>query len=416
MKKNVCFTFLALAIIIAFTSCTKTNPSSDNIHPITLPVNGLSVVGANNKFAFDFLRSTLQLDTSNSNKLISPLSIYLALSMVYNGADNATKDSISNALQLSGIDINTLNTFCQSLITQLPAEDSKVKLSIANSIWYRSTLQPLPSFLNITKNLYQASTEALDFNDPNSVNTINDWVAQNTNNKIQKVINATTPDDLMYLINAIYFNGTWQHGFNTTNTHTDNFYLQNGTIAAVPFMEQRFTTMAYSDSVFSLIELPYGSGNSFSMYISIPNNQQQPISTFASLMNENILANAISKMDSANVDLDIPKWEYAYSIDDMRPGLSMLGMGIAFTGNADFGKMYDITKTQVSITKATHKTYIKVNEEGTEAAAVTTIGMGTTSSIPSPAVKLNHPFLYSIVEKQTGVVLFAGIVNDPSVN
>ena len=323
-------------------------------------------------FAFNFLHATLQQDNCNNNKLISPLSIYLALSMVYNGADNATKDSIAKTLQLSGININDLNAVCNALITQLPQEDNKVKFSIANSIWYnKNSFQPLSSFLNVQQQYYNAEIQALNFNDPSSANIINNWAAEKTNNKIPKIIEQTSADDLMYLIDAIYFNGAWKYAFKTSDTYTGNFYLQDGSNKSVPFMKQNISVNYFSDNNFTLVELPYGGGKSYSMYIALPKNNQQPISTFASLMNENILTDAINKMDTVNMEVNLPKWEYAYSIDNMKPELAALGMEIAFDDAADFSAMYNPAQVNPRITSAIHKTYIKVNEEGTEAAAVT---------------------------------------------
>jgi serine protease inhibitor len=302
-----------------------------------LPANGTSVINANNHFAFDFLHTTLQRDIENTNKLISPLSIYLALSMVYNGAENATKDSMAKVLQLSGININDLNAVCNALITQLPEEDSGVELAIANSIWYNQNFfQPLNSFLNVVHNSYEAAIEALDFGDPVSVKKINDWVAENTNHKITKIINGTSSDDLMYLINAIYFNGAWQYKFTASNTRNEDFHLQDGSIKPVPFMQQKLMINYYNDGLFTLIELPYGGGKSYSMYIVLPKNNQQPVNTFTSLLDESALEDAISKKDSIVIDLHLPKWEYSYDIPDMKPELSALGMDIAFTQNADF--------------------------------------------------------------------------------
>jgi len=419
MKKIPSFIFLLLAIMSVVSSCKKTNPIPDeHTQTIVLPVNGADVINANNRFAFDFFRATLTQDPENTNKLISPLSIYLALSMVYNGADNATKDSIAKTLELSGIDIATLNAVCQSLLSQFPKEDNKVQLSIANSIWYRqNSYQPFPSFLNTVQNNYDASVQPLNFDNPTAVNTINNWVAQKTNNKIPKILESISSDDLMYLINAIYFKGAWKYAFKTSDTYNDIFNLQDGSTKSVPFMKQQIRTKMFSNSSFTMIELPYGGGKSFSMYILKPADANESLNTFASTMNETILANAVNEMDSSTVQLEMPKWEYSYEVADMKPELSMLGMGIAFGDNADFSKIYDPSQVKVYITKAIHKTYIKVNEEGTEAAAVTALGAGTTSvPAPPPIFKLDHPFVYSIVEKQTGAVLFLGMVNDPAGN
>ena len=420
MKKILSVIFPLMVIIFVVSSCTKTNPNpQERTQNIVLPANGAAVINANNQFAFDFFRATLTQDTENNNKLISPLSIYLALSMVYNGADNATKDSIANTLQMSGIDIASLNSVCLSLLSQFPQEDNKVQLSIANSIWYKqNSYQPFPSFLNTVQSNYDASVLTLNFDDPSAVNTINNWVAQKTNNKITTIIQSISPDDLMYLINAIYFNGAWKYSFKTSDTYNDIFNLQDGSTQSVPFMKQQLTAKMFGDSSFTMIELPYGGGKSFSMYVLEPTDRKETLSTFASSLNENILSNAISKMHSSTVQLEIPKWEYSYELEDMRPELSMLGMNIAFSGNADFSKIYDPSQVKVYISKAIHKAYIKVNEEGTEAAAATVIVIRPTVSIPMPPpiFKLDHPFVYSIVEKQTGTVLFLGMVNDPNAN
>ncbi|HVX26519.1 MAG TPA: serpin family protein [Parafilimonas sp.] len=417
MRKIISFSSIVLLAGCAFASCKKDSTVPDVTKTIVLPSNGSSIVNANNVFGFNFLHSTLQFDNSNGNKLVSPLSIYMALSMVYNGAANATRDSIAKTLQLSGIDINDLNKVCNALITQLPSEDNKVKFSIANSIWYnKNSFQPLTSFLNTQQQFYNAETNALNFADPSSANTINNWVAEKTNQKIKSVIDATSPGDLMYLINAIYFNGAWKYAFKTSDTHADNFYLADGSSKSVSFMQQHLSVNYFSNDSFSLIELPYGGGNSYSMYIMLPKNNQQSISRFASTIDENSFTDGINKMDTVNINIYLPKWEYSYNIADMRPELAALGMGISFGDKADLSNMYNPAQVNPYITKAIHKTYIKVNEEGTEAAAVTSIAVGVTSVVPPPVLKIDHPFLYTIVEKQTGTILFTGIVNDPSLN
>lgn len=413
-KIKVLISFCFLVII---SSCNKPNPYvPDEIKTIVLPAGGQKVINANNKFAFDFFNSTVKYDSENNNKLISPLSIYLALSMVYNGANNATKDSIHNALQLSGIDINSLNVACRTLISMLPQEDNKVKLSIANSIWYsQNSYQPMPSFLDAVQNNYDASINPVNFADPSSLTKINDWVAGKTNNKIVKIIDNISSNDIMYIINAIYFNGAWKNAFKSSNTSNDNFYLQNGSTKSVPFMKQKLTVNMYKDSLFSMIELPYGGGKSFSMFILKPVDQLKSLNTFSQLLNQEYLKEAISKMDSTTLQLLMPKWECSYKIENMKPELDQLGMGIAFRNDADFSKLYDASQAKVFISKAIHKTYIKVSEEGTEAAAVTAIGMGVTAAPVFNSI-LDHPFVYAIIEKQTGAILFLGMVNDPEIN
>jgi serine protease inhibitor len=417
MKRiSVCYATVLL-LSIASISCKKSGVAPiDQTRTIALPAEGSSVVNASNAFAFHFLQATLIQDSVASNKLISPLSIYLALSMVYNGSNNATTDSMANVLRLSGIGLSSLNGVCQSLITQLPGEDNEVQFSIANSIWSNNkSYQPLPAFIDTTTTFYDAAIEPLDFSNPNSLSTINNWVSQHTNGKIPKALDEISPTDLMYLIDAIYFNGSWTNAFKTSDTKNANFYLADGSTKSAAFMYEKLTTSVYADTSMTIIELPYGGGKSYSMYVMLDRNQQEPVSTFASMMNADLLNNVISKMNAGTVEISIPKWEYSYSLDNMMPELSALGMGIAFGGQADFSKMYDPSQVSPYITKAVHKTYIKVNEQGTEAAAVTSIGIGLTDPA-NPVITFDHPFLYAIVEKQTGTVLFVGVLNDPSAN
>lgn len=406
-----------LILLITAPSCKKTTPVGDQTKTITLPAGGSTIITANNQLAFNLLQTTLQQDAMATNKLISPLSIYLALSMTYNGSAGATMDSMAKTLQIPGLDMNTLNTACKALIAQLPGEDNKVQLSIANSIWYRENVaQPLAPFLATTKDDYDATAQALDFKDPNSVNTINNWVAQKTNNKIPTIIQNISSTEVMFLINAIYFNGAWKNAFKTSDTRNDTFQLQNGSVETIPFMNQEITTKFYADGSFKMFELPYGGGKSYSMYILLPNDPHQSIASFASQMDQTHLSAAIGAMDSSTLGLEIPKWEYSYGIDNMQPELSQLGMGIAFSDRANFSNVYDPAQLAVKISRVIHKTYIKVNEVGTQAAGVTTVGLEPLSMPEIPLIQVNHPFLYSIVEKQTGAVLFLGVVNDPAQN
>jgi len=415
MKKSFFYAGLFIAAACFFLSCKKSgvNPPGDVTNTITLPANGTSAVAASNSFAFKFFQSALQNDAGGNNKLISPLSIYLALSMVYNGADNATKDSMATALQLAGFNINDLNQTCKALIDQLPGEDNKVTLSIANSIWYaKGNIQPLSSFLTVNSNYFNAGFQPLDFTNPSSVNTINNWASANTQGKIPTILTAIDPSDVMYLLNAIYFKGAWQYSFKPSDTYNDAFHLPDGSIVNVPFMKQVLTLNTFHGSQFDMAELPYGGGNSFSMFVISPNDKTIPFNQFAANLDATVIKSAVAGMSKVpGVTLLLPKWEYSYPIDDMRPELAALGMGIAFSNGADFSKMYN---TGVEIDKAIHKTYIKVDEVGTEAAAVTVIGITPTDVGPFNYFRLDHPFIYVIAEKQTGAILFTGILNDPS--
>jgi serpin B len=416
MRQNLRAGTLSACLILLFAltlpSCHK-DISSPTSKTLDLPPNSDEVITAGNNFAINFFQTVLQKDLSdNTNKLISPLSIYTALSMVYNGAAATTKDSMAKAMALAGIPAPRLNALIKALIEQMPHEDSKVQLSIANSIWYaQNRIQPKPAFLDTIRRDFAATMQAVDFTNPSAVKAINSWAAQQTHDKIPSILDRTSGDDLMYLVNAIYFNGSWKYSFKTEDTRNAPFYKQDGATTNVPFMNQKITLRKYTAANFTLVELPYGTGKAFDMYILLPNDRQQPLNSFALSLDLSSLTTAFSHLDSSSVRLSLPKWEYAWSIDDMIPNLTKLGMGIAFGGDADFSGIYS---ARVQITKAVHKTYIKVNESGTEAAAVTAIGVGFTSAPAQPApLTLDHPFVYLITEKQTGSILFMGLLNDP---
>ena len=401
-----------LLVSAALGSCRKTSPSPDVTRTLDLPAGSAPVITAGNRFAMNFFGTVLQSDTPGNNKLISPLSIYMALSMLYNGSEGATRDSMALALQQAGIPIDRLNAVNSALISQLPDEDSKVRLSIANSLWYQQNgPQPLPGFLDTIGVDYTGYLKALNFADPSSISTINSWVAGKTNNRIPSIIDILSPETIMVLVNAIYFNGPWHFDVKASNTNDQPFTLPDGSVKSVPTMGIESELRVYKDPAYTLLELPYGAGQSFGMYIVLPANQQQAVESFAGSFTAPILSAAITGLDSADVGVFLPKWQLSYSIPDFVPNLAALGMGIVATDSADFSGMFN---TPSHVSRAIHKTFIDVSEQGTEAAAATAVGVVTSVAPNRALIQVNHPFLYFIVEKQSGTVLFMGTINDPT--
>ena len=397
------------------TSCHKSVQSPDTSKTLDLPAGSPAVIAAGNQFALNFFGSLLQQDPTPDNKLISPFSIYMALSMVYNGSAGATSDSIAKTLALAGISTAELNAVNAALIKQLPSEDSKVTLSIANSLWYQQNgPQPVPGFLDSMTEDYSGYIQSLNFSSPASLTTINSWVAAKTDNKITNLLSTLNPANIMVLINAIYFNGTWQYAFNPMDTHDNTFFLSNGTTTSVPFMNQQANLWWFQDSDYTLLELPYGAGNSFDMYVVMP-NQKISLGSFATSFTSSTWATVLSHLDSQAVNLYLPKWQGSYLIPNAYPELATLGMGIAFGPDANFPAMFS---TPEEISQVVHETYIDVTETGTQAAAATAVTM-TSVDIGGgkpeiPVITINHPYLYFIVEKQTGAILFIGTMNNPS--
>lgn len=414
MKAKSFFPYLIgnLVVISFMTACNKSIVST-GFHPVTLPESGNQVIRAQNQFAFQLFQESLQQDSSSSNKLISPFSIYEDLSLAYNGSAGSTQAAMQNTMNLSGIRNDVLNSTNQALTLGLPKEDPLVRLNIANSIWYKNSgIQPLPPFLNIASEYYHAQVTGSDFSSA-TVNQINRWVSNATNGKINSIIDEIDPTDLMYLINAIYFKGQWKYSFDPKQTQNRSFATSNGASVQTPFMVQKNTFRYFQNSNLQIIELPYSSGD-FNMYVVLPSgtsNLQSLIFSF----DMNSFARDTGFLKPAAVQLYLPKWKYDYEIKNMIPELSKMGMSIAFSPHADFSNMYP-ANSGISITKVVHKTYIAVDEQGTEAAAVTGIGVGLTAVGPvtQTVMDVNQPFLYVIAEKNTGAVLFIGEVNNPA--
>jgi serpin B len=367
-----------------------------------------------NNFAFKFFHHTLQRDTKEDNQLISPLSAYLALSLVCNGAAGRTKDEMIRVLQLSGISVDELNTMNKALLKWFPAADKKVQLSIANSIWFNKDLPgPLKAFLDINKEYYNSHIQPLDFSDVKAAGTINAWVDKQTSHKISSILTQTSGHDLVYLVNAIYFNAAWSDEFDPNITSDSLFRPADGNEVRVPFMSRTGSFRLLEEEDFTLVELPYGDSQAYVMYLVLP-AAGQPIGQLAPAFGLQRLEGAFPRLYNKRVRLFLPRWEYAYSIEDMLPLLAELGMN-NIPGTADFSGMYP-PDLPVHLTKTIHKTYIKVGEKGTEAAAVTGMAMRSiTANIePPPTIRFDRPFLYLISDNKTGTILFMGKVGDPS--
>jgi serine protease inhibitor len=415
LQKRALSTCFILFVALSIASCKKDNNPTPGVDtPLNLPAGSSTVTTAANQFAFNLFQNVLQTEPPGTNNLISPLSIYMALCMTYNGAGSTTADSMAAAMDITGLPVGQLNAVCKAILQQMPKEDNKVQFLPANSIWYTQTgPQPGPAFVDTVTNEYLGTAQALDFTSPAAVNTINSWVAKNTDNKIPTILQSLDPSAEMLLVNAIFFNGSWLNAFKTGNTQDAPFYFSNGSSVSVPFMNQQVTLRAYVGPTFTLAELPYGTGKAFDMYLVIPNSETQPINNFAASLTADSLVNASTHLDSMTVRLTIPKWEYACSIDNLQPELTQMGMGIAFSNAANFAAMYP-TSPNDAISRVIHKTWIQVSETGTQAAAVTAVEMVLTSVAAPPTIRADHPFVYVITEKQTGMILFMGILNDPS--
>jgi len=376
----------------------------------TQPVDD-RLLTANTRFGFKLFSEVLK-QTPGQNVTISPSSVAIALSMTYNGASGETKQAMAQALELQGLTLQEINQGNAALETALENADPKVKLAIANSLWGRQGFQFRPEFLQQNRQFYGAEISTLDFGSPTAVRTINNWVSQRTEGKIPSIVDQLEPNDVLYLINAIYFKGNWTTQFDPGNTAFRPFFKLNETQEQHPFMSQTGNYRYVETAHFQSISLPYGDRR-LSMVILLPKADSSLAELQRNLTPEN-WQRWMQQMRSREGSIQLPKFKQEFSIG-LNDTLKSLGMGVAFDRNrAEFG---GISNEQIYINKVQHKTFIEVNEEGTEAAAATSVGIGVTSApIDGPfQMVCDRPFFYAIRDNQTGSLLFMGTMVDPQV-
>ncbi|MBE0649404.1 MAG: serpin family protein [Bacteroidales bacterium] len=408
MKKQI---WSLLFIFLILSTAGNNAFSQDTSDSISLNSNTKLLIRSNNQFGLDIFKEVATHTDSTQNFMISPLSATLALSMIYNGAEGTTKTAFENSFHFSGLSTDIINKSLNSLCKTLTETGPEVTFNLANSIWYNDSFRVDRRFLKVNEKYYDANVLALDFNNPGSVKMINYWVNGKTNGKIPTIIRKIDPMDKMILINTTYFKGKWLKEFNQANTTEEPFTLQNGKTIRVPTMMQETTLGYLSNDLFTAIELPYGNRN-FSMVLMLPNKGKrvQDIENAINQKTWNQWTNELQEKQKMYIHLPKFKFEFEKILND---ALSKLGLGIAFSNSADFSKINPTVPLNISMVK--QKTFIEVNELGTEAAAATAIIMKTTA-LRRESVFFNRPFLFAIKENTTNTILFIGRVMDPSQN
>jgi serpin B len=367
------------------------------------------VVAANTKFGFKLYKEILKQD-SNKNVFVSPTSVAIALSMTYNGASGETQQAMAKALELQGITLPTVNQANNALKASLENADPEVQLSIANSLWAKQGVTFKPDFMERNRQFYGAKVTELDFANAEATRTINNWVKENTRGKIDQVVDQLKPDDVLFLINAIYFKGNWTKKFDQNQTAERPFYLSNGTQKQHPMMSQSGKYRYYENETFQAVSLPYGKGR-LSLYVFLP-RENNSLDAFQQQLAVENWQQWMNQFRMRNGSIQLPRFKFDYDIQ-LNNALKVLGMESAFSDGADFSNM---TSASVAINEVKHKTFVEVNEEGTEAAAVTSVGVALTSAqMPEEPFQMvvNRPFFCAIRDNQTGTVLFMGSLREP---
>jgi len=373
------------------------------------------LVESDNNFGFKLFKEIIN-EEKDKNVFISPLSVAMALGMTYNGANGNTQDAMQKTLELSGLTLQEINDSYKNLTELLINLDPKVKFQIANSIWYREIFPVEDKFVDINKTYFDAEVRGLDFSKPDASNIINGWVNEKTNGKIEKIVDdVINPLTMMFLINAVYFKGIWTYEFDKSKTQDDTFTLPDGSKKSCKMMAQESEFQYFENDDFQAIDLPYGDGD-FRMTIFLPRLQNNVDSLIAELNQEN-WTKWINSFSKQKLTLQLPKFtiEYEIKLNDV---LKALGMEIAFDPEqADFTKMYkeEKVKANLYISKVKHKTFVQVDEEGTEAAAVTSVEMSIKAVMPPKLLmRIDRPFIFAIRENRSGTILFIGKIVEPT--
>ncbi len=408
--KTIPLFILAAFISMSFiSSCEKKQDTIPGPGYLTSDRKAAQLIGADNIFAWDLLRVTDSLN-NRDNYMISPLSVAMALGMTYNGAANETKQAFEHTLRLDGLSRSEINRIHGDLLTWLVRADPEVTLEIANSIWVDHLYTIMKSFADTNMYYYHATVSSLDFSDSRAVETINDWVTEKTHGKITRLLNEIPPEAAMYLINAIYFNGTWKYAFDADKTSDLAFYPGNSPSVNVRAMQMKSDVEYFRNDIFSAIELPYGKGN-FVMDVLLPSGDHSVSDVTAWLVDNNDGSWLENFSEARDLLVKLPKFKFKYETL-LNEALKDMGLDIAFTRAADFSGMLEKLKS-LAISRVIHKTYIDVNEKGTEAAAVTGVEISYTSVREPSSFIVDKPFLFIIRESGTGAVLFTGKVGRP---
>ena len=409
MKKKTFFSLLTFAMLFAISCESPYEPPQkiEPAQPIEMPAALTTRIAQGNEFAFNLFNKILQT-TDDKNVFISPLSVDFALGMMLNGANSETREEMKYVLRHSGLTDVQVNEYYRIMLDALPTIDPLTKLNIANSIWCNKEFPVRQSFLDVNARYFDAEIRNLDFSSPTALQTINAWAAQQTNNLIEEVLDAIDPDAVMYILNAIYFKGIWTTQFDRRNTAKATFFAENGNENQVYMMHiPEGTFPYYSNATAQFLDMSYGNG-AFSMTVILPHEWrtlQDVIDNLSSDYFNDIVENRFRQRTGVRVYFPRFRTEFEIELNDVLIALGMPSAFCVFT--ADFSGISDVP---LFISSVFHSTFVEVNEEGTEAAAVT--GGTFFLSEASPFFRADRPFIFVIRENSTGAILFMGKMGD----
>jgi len=404
MKKIV--SLLVVGTMILPSACTqdKSSPAPVEGKPIALSAR---VASKTTDFAFDLTRKIDATEPAEDNIFVSPLSLHIALGMLMNGAEGETREGIIQALRSDGLSTDELNKAYNTLLKELPEADNKVKLAIANSMWYRNGFAVKSSFKDVLSDVFAAQIYGESF-DGSTVRKINQWASEKTQGKVDQVIDQIDGGLVMFLMNALYFKGDWAIPFDKNKTRDHDFKLASGGSRKVPMMFLEEKLQGYSDNDMDVVILPYSSGQ-FNLTLFVP-KEGKDVHTLIQELDSKKWETIQNGNFNVKTYLGLPKFTLKYDIN-LNEVLSDMGMAKVFTDQAELGGIADASLL-VSFVK--QNTFLGIDEVGTEAAAVTTIGVELTSvNQPQRTVIADRPFFFTISENTSNTILFTGRIMNP---
>ena len=432
MKKNL-FWLAAVVLSGAMVSCSSSEEESVDLGEAKTVVNMLSeaqpiqlteaqrvFANDNNRFTLNFLKTVNEADQSGKSFIYSPLSITYVLGMVNDAATGETERELEQTLGFHEGGIKAVNDYCKKLIEGLPKVDEMVTLNIANAIFVNKDYTLKEQFQQDMQTYYDAKAETLDFSSPQTLNHINGWCNEKTNGMIPTILDEVDPDMVSYLLNAIYFKADWASKFDQKNTKKETFTTEKGS-TTLPMMHQNVLISYLKTNTYSAVILPYGS-SLWNMTILLPEKGKTTDDIINEVTQSSILNNPGWCETGGNffkgyeVDLKLPRYETDSDTDKLEGGLVRLmqKMGIKLAFDSYYAEIPNMCDRPVYIDMMRQKAKIKVNEEGSEAAAVTVAGVKNLSTsqepikYPKATFHANRPFVYVIREASSGVVLFVG--------
>ena len=372
----------------------------------------LKFINSENKdFAFAFYSEIAEND-EKTNIFFSPLSISTAFSMAYEGANRNTASEMQQVFDFESEDVKRQKEISE-MLSRFNSADDKYNLHVANALWVKEEYKIKQDYLNTVKTHYSSTVDNVDFVTDNGIDKINRWVAEKTNEKIQDILAPGSTDELtrMVITNAVYFKGKWGLQFDSQNTIDMPFWIDRENSLMIPMMKEAAAMYNYADTGdLQALELNYLGGD-ISMVVLLP-KEIEGLESIEKSMNKVKLDSIKDSMSRQPLTVQFPKFEFETEYNLIKP-LESLGLKDAFDrDNADF---QGITDEQVYLEQAAHKAFVNVNEEGTEAAAITALVFRATSGPPEPIAEFvaDHPFMFVIQEKETGEILFIGRLANP---